>query len=242
MRWLNILGGVVFLAISSCNLLKEISPLTVYGIFGEIGPATGPVEQFLGIQIPTDGLDPEVQTAVVYVADEKGTVSDAQVSLDGQDLPFQDSVNLYFLPVQDSVPIPAPVNIQFGSSRLWIQRGDRIVELVVPEGASLESLTVQPDTVRAGQDFVVALTFSGQADSIRLELSGGGVSFDTTLIPQTGSLSVRIPGEITQDFSQETVLRLSTMAFSATTGGDGVTPVSLQMVVRSKVVAFPVMP
>ncbi len=242
-RWTWVMAGLGILGLTRCDWLKEALPtLTVYAVFGEVGPATGPLEQLLGISLPTEGVDPQVQTVVVYLADENGVVSDAEVLLDGRALPFQDSVDLYFVPIQDTVPVPAPVNVFFGSSVLKITRGGQTVELQVPEGATLEDPVVAPDTVRIGQPFTVGFSFSGEADSVVVQLSGGGVQFDTTLIPQAGTLSVEIPGSVTADLTQETLLNLSVVAFHAVPGGGGVTPVSLRLVVRSKVVPVPVVP
>jgi len=234
---------VLFVGTIGCKKLKEAVPtLTVLAVFGEVGPATGPVEQALGVNLPTESLDPSVQTALVYLTDEAGVVKTAQVSLDGVTLPFQDTVGLYFIPVADSVPVPAPMAIRFGTSRLVIHHRDRTVELVVPEGATLQDLVVNPDTVQAGQPFALTLNFTGPADSLKIQISGNRVSFDTTVTAPASPLTLNLPDTLTAGMTTPTVLNLTVTAFHTTTGGDGITPVSLRMVVRSLTSAIPVKP
>lgn len=239
--WLVALG--VALGLSSCDWLKEKLPtLTVLAVFGEVGPATGPVEQALGVDLPTENLDPSVQTALVYLADENGVVKTAQVSLDGTVLPFQDTVDLYFFPIADTLPVPAPVSIRFGSSRLRIDYEGQALELLVPEGASLQDPVVDPSPVQAGQSFTVSLSFTGAPDSVRLQLSGSGVNVDTVVGDPTSPLTLTFPETLTSSITDTTVLTLTATAFHATMGGDGVTPASMRMVVRSKTAAVPVIP
>ncbi len=229
--------------ISGCDLLKKTVPtLTVLAVFGEVGPATGPVEQALGMDLPTETLDPSVQTALVYVADEAGVVKTARVSLDGVTLPFQDTVDLYFVPVADSIPVPAPMAIRFGTSRLVIDHDGQTVELSVPEGATLQDPVVNPDTVQAGQAFSLTLNFTGQADSLKVQISGDGVSFDTTVTAPASPLTLNLPDTLTAGITSPTILGLTVTVFHTTTGGDGITPVSMRMVVRSITSAIPVTP
>ena len=239
--WLTM--PVLLAGTSGCDLVKEAVPtLTVLAVFGEVGPATGPVEQALGVDLPTESLDPSVQTALVYVADESGVVKTAQVSLDGATLPFQDTAELYFVPVADSVPVPAPMAIQFGTSRLVIEHDGQTVELVVPEGASLQDPAVDPDTVQAGQPFSLTLTFTGQADSLKIQITGNDVSFDTTVTAPASPITLNLPDTLPAGITNPTALGLTVTAFYTTTGGDGITPVSMRMVVRSLTSAIPVKP
>lgn len=233
----------LWIAFSACDLLKDTLPtLTVLAVFGEVGPATGPVEQALGVDLPTENLDPSVQTALVYVADEQGVIKTAEVSLDGTVLPFQDTVDLYFVPVADSVPVPAPLSVQFGTSRLRIAHDGQTVELLVPGGASLQDPVVSVDTVHAGQPFTVDLSFTGSADSLKVRLSGSGVNVDTTLDHPASPVSLAFPDSLTADITSPTVLTLTVTSFHTTTGGDGVTPASMRMVVRSRTALIPVAP
>ncbi|MCF6191629.1 MAG: hypothetical protein L3J76_00640 [Candidatus Hydrothermae bacterium] len=229
------------MGVVSCNLVKEAVPteITVYGVLGEMGPATGSFAQYVPGGLPASWDTVRVQSGAFYFLANTDVLDSALVIVDQDTLTYDDSLQLYYNPVSSGVPVPGPLHFILGQTAVRVIKGDIDLVFTLPTGASLDTLRVVPDTVRAGSTFTIQVRSTGTPDSIVIQLTSGAASWDTVV--QASSVDLTPPDSFVASL-QTGLLQVTATAIKTETGLENVTPVSALVISRARVAEVPILP
>ncbi len=239
-RWIAVLGLMV--GGVSCNLVKEAVPteITVYGVLGELGPATGSFGHYVPGGVPSSWDTVRVQSGAFYFLANTDVLDSATVIVDQDTLTYDDSLQLYYNPVAAGVPVPGPLHFIFGQTAVRVIKGDLDLVFTLPTGASLDTLRVVPDTVHAGSTFTVQIRTTGTPDSIMIQLTSGAASWDTVV--QASSVDLTPPDSFLTGLQAGQLLQVTATAIKTETGLENVTPLSALVISRGRVTEVPILP
>ncbi len=236
-------GMVLWIALfGACNLINSSVPteITVYGILGEMGPATGSFAHYIPGGIPSSWDTLRIQSGAFYILSNTDVLDSAVVIVDQDTLTYDDSLKLYYNPASPGVPVPGPLHILFGQTAVRIIKGDMDRVFTIPSGASVDTLRIQPDTVRAGSTFTIHLQTSGTPDSVMVQLTSGTMNWDTVLY--TGTADITPPDSMIASLQAGQILQVTATAIKTETGLEQVTPVSALVISRGRAAEVPIIP